>query len=351
MDKKYKLIIAVCLTLLAIILFFQFLLPYILPFVIAVVLASLIDPAVALLEEKAQIPRGLAVSIILVIILIIISLLLVIAFSRIFIELDKLVDDIPDYKTLGEQINWLLQQNENVTLLIEELELPSIVREEIADNLQNIYNSFRDLIQRLFTNLLAGVRSLPHVIAVFFISIIATFFASKDKEVIIEYCLRPFPKDWQRMIKKLQEEIITAVVGFIRAQLILITNTTIISVLGLLIVGSDYAIVLSLLCGALDLIPVIGPSLVYIPWAIVSFIIGDIVTGSSLLVIYGVIAAVRQITEPKILGANIGVHPLATLMSLYVGVQLFGILGFIIGPALLIIIKAVLKSGIISFIV
>ncbi len=351
MDRKYKLLIAVCIIFLAVIVFFQFLLSYILPLVIAIILASLIDPAVAFLEKKAQISRGLAVAIILFIILVIISLLLVIAFSRIFIELDKLADDIPDYKTLGEHINWLLQQNENLTLLIEELELPSIVREEIAANLQNIYNGFKDFIQIVFTNLLAGVRSLPRVIAVFFISIIATFFASKDKEIIIEYCLRPFPKDWQRMIKQLQEEIITAVVGLIRAQLILITNTTIISILGLLIVGSDYVIVLSLLCGGLDLIPVIGPSLVYIPWAIVSFIIGDIRTAISLVAIYAIIAAVRQTTEPKILGANIGVHPLATLMSLYVGVQLFGILGFIIGPALLIIIKAVLKSGIISFIV
>ncbi len=351
MDKKYKLIIAVCITLLTLLFFFQFLLPYILPFVIAIILASLIDPAVVLLEEKAQLPRGIAVAIILFIILIIISLLLVIAFSRIFIELDKLVDNIPDYQTLDQQINWLLQQNENVSLLIEELELPGIVRQEIADNLQGIYNNFRDLIQKLFTNLLAGVRSLPHLIAVFFISIIATFFVSKDKERIIQYCLRPFPKDWQKMIKKLQEEIITAVVGFIRAQLILITNTTIISIIGLLIVGSDYAIVLSLLCGVLDLIPVIGPSLVYMPWAIVAFIIGDISYGISLLVIYGVIAAVRQTTEPKILGANIGVHPLATLMSLYIGIQLFGILGFIIGPFLLIIIKAILKSGIISFVV
>ena len=351
MDKKYKIIISFCLILLAIILFFQFLLPYILPFVIAVVLTSLIDPVVDFLEEKAQLPRGIAVTIVLFIILIVIFLLVVVAFSRIFIELDKLVDDIPDYKTMGQHINWLLEQNQNLSLLIEELELPSIVREEITDNLQVLYNSFRELIQSLFTSLLDGVRSLPHLITIFFVSIIATFFISKDKNLVIEYCLSPFPDEWQQIIKKLQQEITTAIVGFIRAQLILIATTTLISVLGLLLIASDYAIVISLLSGLLDLIPVIGPSLVYIPWIIVSFIIGDIVTAIALLVIYSVIVTVRQIIEPKVLGANIGVHPLAILVSIYIGIQLFGISGFIVGPLLLIILKAIVTSGIISFIV
>ncbi|MCK8816494.1 sporulation integral membrane protein YtvI [Natroniella sulfidigena] len=321
---------------------------YVLPFIIAVVVASLIEPAVLFLEKEARFSRGIAVAIVLAIIIIFISLLLTISISRLLIELDKLVNDLPDYHKLGVRFEQLLEQNGNLSTLFDEWKVPETVRQTIFDNLQVLYNQAKNMINLSFTYLLGVVRSLPRVVITFFISFIATFFMSKDKELIIESCLAHIPSNWRAKIRAMQQDIISSIVGFIRAQLILITNTTIISIIGLLILRSNYAIVIGLVCGVLDLIPVIGPSLIFLPWAIYNLIIGNTSLGFGLLINYVVIAVVRQSTEAKIVGQNIGVHPLATLMALYLGVQFFGVAGFFIGPLFIIILNSIFKSGVIS---
>ncbi len=84
-----------------------------------------------------------------------------------------------------------------------------------------------------------------------------------------------------------------------------------------------------------------------IPWAVINIIMKHYSLAAALLVLYGVIVVTRQIIEPKIMGKNIGLHPLATLISLYIGMRIFGIIGILIGPLTLIVIKALQKTSII----
>ncbi|MCK8826279.1 sporulation integral membrane protein YtvI [Natroniella acetigena] len=328
----------------------NYLIGYVLPFIIGIILASLIEPAVLFLEREAKFSRGMAVAIVLAIIIIFISLLLTISISRLLIELDTLVHELPDYNKLGARFDWLLEQNGNLSTLFDEWQVPGTVRETIIDNLEILYAQIKNMIDLSFTYLLEAVRKLPRVIITIFISLLSTFFISKDKEIIIESCLSYIPSGWREKVRVMQYDIISSIVGFIRAQMFLITNTTIISIIGLLILRSNYAIVIGLVCGVLDLIPVIGPSLIFLPWAIYNFIIGNTSLGLGLLINYIIIAVVRQSTEAKIVGQNIGIHPLATLMALYLGVQFFGVVGFFIGPVFLIILNSIIKSGVISIV-
>ena len=94
--------------------------------------------------------------------------------------------------------------------------------------------------------------------------------------------------------------------------------------------------------------PVLGPGLVFVPWIIWEFISGHTGLGVSLLVVYTVISVVRQILEPKIVGDSIGLHPLATLISLYVGLQLGGVVGMILGPVTVVIVIACYRAGLLD---
>jgi len=351
MKKIYKLSLGLVLLLIVSIFFLKYALSYLLPFVIAVIVASLIDPVVELFEQRANLPRGLSIVIVLSIIIIFISLILTISFSRLFVELNNLLNNLPDYQSFGKQLDWISERNQQLSRVIEELEIPESFKESINNNFQYFYDKIKEFIQLTSSNLLGIVKKLPNFATVLLISLIATFFISRDKELIVEALLKPFPNKWRHKIEQVQRDIMKAGIGFIRAQMLLITITTLISIIGLSILGSSYSIVVGLTGGLLDFIPVIGPSLIFVPWAIYNLIVGNVSFAIGLFILYGIMGATRQILEAKIVGRSIGIHPLAILVAMYLGVQLLGIAGFFIGPASLVVLKAVFQAGFISIII
>ncbi|HHW60769.1 MAG TPA: AI-2E family transporter, partial [Syntrophomonadaceae bacterium] len=98
--------------------------------------------------------------------------------------------------------------------------------------------------------------------------------------------------------------------------------------------------------GLFDILPILGPGTIFVPWVIWEFMSGRAGMGISLLIVYIIISAVRQFLEPKVVGDNIGLHPLLTLISLYVGLQLGGLVGMILGPIILVILIASYRAGV-----
>ena len=134
--------------------------------------------------------------------------------------------------------------------------------------------------------------------------------------------------------------------GFIKAQLTLISITTIIILIGLLVLRVNYAITIALVTGLVDIIPYLGTGLIFVPWIIYEFITGDINLAIGLVVLYVIVLVQRQIMEPKVLSSNIGMDPLATLISLFVGFKLIGFLGLIVGPITLVILTTLQKANV-----
>ena len=81
-----------------------------------------------------------------------------------------------------------------------------------------------------------------------------------------------------------------------------------------------------------------------IPWAIISGVNGDIKLGIALLILYDIVLVVRQVLEPRIVSNKIGVHPIFTLIAMYTGFKVIGIIGLFIGPIVLIILKNVFET-------
>jgi sporulation integral membrane protein YtvI len=129
------------------------------------------------------------------------------------------------------------------------------------------------------------------------------------------------------------------IIGFVRAQLTLIGMTFIIVLIGLLILKVKYAFLIAFIIGFVDLIPYLGTGFVFFPWIIVSFLIGAKNLAIGLIILYVLVVIQRNIIEPKVLSSNIGLDPLSTLIAIYLGFAIFGVLGLIIGPVMLIIFK------------
>ncbi|WP_281273749.1 AI-2E family transporter [Biomaibacter acetigenes] len=163
----------------------------------------------------------------------------------------------------------------------------------------------------------------------------------------MKFLMNILPDTLQEKIKKVQIELFLSFINMIKAQVILVTISTTITILGFYILKVDYALTLGLICGLLDILPLFGPSLVFIPWIIFSVIMGNISFAMGLLILYVIIIGSRQIFQAKIIGQNLGIDPLLTLVSIYLGIEIFGFMGLFIGPLVVVIMRALIHSGII----
>lgn len=128
---------------------------------------------------------------------------------------------------------------------------------------------------------------------------------------------------------------------YVKTQLIIMLLTTIICVMGLYIMGNDYPLLLGVVIGIMDALPVLGTGTLFLPWIVVDVILGKYKKAVMLLVIYLVCYYMRQFLEPKMMGSRLGVSPVWMLISIYAGLKLFGISGVITGPIGLIMIKEI----------
>jgi sporulation integral membrane protein YtvI len=136
----------------------------------------------------------------------------------------------------------------------------------------------------------------------------------------------------------------SALFGYIRAQLILMTVTFTQLSIGLWIIGIKNYILLALIISFVDALPVLGTGGIMVPWAAYSFITGNLKIGISLLILYAIVLVVRNLIEPKVLGEQIGMHPLLTLVAMYAGLQILGVAGLIIGPITVLTVKNIMSA-------
>lgn len=312
-----------------------------LPFILAVVLAVLIDPLVNLLESK-KIKRGFAVAIALLLLIVVITFLLIVVISRLVLELSELYQELPTYTRTfyGCFLDFLeLMRN-----FLTRNPLPQEIQSAILNSMNVVIDQSGSLIAKSINFLFGLFAGLPGFLTILLVSTVATFFMSKDRERLVQMFYRYLPIKYKNTTIGLVSHVNNALIGFFRAEVILIGITMVIATLGLFIIRINYAFTIGIIVGFLDLLPVVGPGTLFIPWAIVALFTSNIKVGVGLLILYGIISVVRQLIEPKILAENIGLNPLAVLLSLYLGLKLIGISGIIIGPFIFIILKGLLVS-------
>ena len=150
---------------------------------------------------------------------------------------------------------------------------------------------------------------------------------------------RFYPK-WRRVLLRLKETGVT----YMKAQAIIMTVIAAICVGALWIMKNPYYLVLGIGLGIMDALPVIGTGLVTYPAAIIFFLKGDLVMAAGFLVIELLTSVVRELMEPRLIGKKVGTYPVVIMAAVYVGLFVFGIWGFVLGPVALLLIYAIGKE-------
>lgn len=324
------------------------------PFVFAILFAFMMNPVVNFLEKKVKLPRGLSVFTTMVLIVGVIVGLVSLLIAEIIAGTTYLAAVVPEqFKRLVKYIEELFTAQiipfyNRLNEMFNTLSLNQ--KETVIDNIQNVGSKVGTSVARFLQEILNGIPMLlakmPNLATVFIFTLLATFFISKDWYKLKIRVKQLMPHRVSKSTGHVVDELKKALFGFVKAQLTLISLTFGIVLIGLFILRVDYAFTIALILGILDLLPYLGVGTVLIPWALYSFFSGDIGLGFGLSILYMVTVIQRQLAEPKILSSKIGIDPLATLVSLFIGFKLLGFLGLIAGPITLVIIRTLHSANV-----
>ncbi|MFM9277736.1 sporulation integral membrane protein YtvI [Paenibacillus jiagnxiensis] len=328
--------------------------PLVYPFLLAWLVAYAMNPLVLFLHKKAKLPHWLAVTLSLFVYLGAILLVLSAAVTRIvkeLIELTKTFDiHIEQFKSLF--ISWTKSDIiQNIIVEIDKFirenpDYQQTINNNIDKTTQNVSSAVTDLVSRFFNGILSFLTALPNMGAVLMVIVLAAFFISKNWERHGRTFSGLVPVGLHKTAADIWQDLRKALFGYLRAQFIMISITAVIVIIGLIILQVDSAFTIGLMIGLIDLLPYLGVGIVMIPWAIYAFMSDNFALGLGLSILYIVILIARQIAEPKVLASSVGLDPLATLIAMFVGLKLFGVLGLIIGPVSLVVLDAFNRANV-----
>ena len=340
MPRPLLLIIYAAVAVLVAIAAVKYILPILLPFIIAVVFWLFMEPVIKGLQ-KVKMSRGMATLASMLLIFGGLGVVLVAVIVRLVSELIQLSVLLP--LETSEINNYVQSVIARVTDFY--ITLPPAVTSSLEQNINSITATLQGVASKFANSLLSIISLVPGTLVILVVILLSSFFIARDKQVIIDFVIHIIPAPWGEKIISAARDVATAFLSYVRAQAILIFISTCLSVIGLYIIGADYALLMGITIGVFDMMPVLGPAIIYLPWIVWSFATGATVFGVKLAVLYLVVAVVRQVLETKIVSANLGLHPLATLISMYAGLWTIGLAGLVLGPILLIAIQSFYKAG------
>lgn len=188
------------------------------------------------------------------------------------------------------------------------------------------------LLERLASAVSGFAGALPGAFIFTLVLGISTAYFAYDLERINGAVRSVLPNRICTKISSAKNNFFDIGIKYIRSYFILMLITVLTLLFGFFVIGVEYAGLLALFVGVLDILPVIGVGTVLVPWSIFAFITSDIRLGVGLAVIFLINAVVRQLIEPKIVGKSLGIHPVLTLVLIYAGYSFFGVWGMIILP-------------------
>lgn len=326
----------------AVYLSFRYLLPLVIPFLIAYLFALALRPSAVWLEKKCRfcvrkkefhLPLAVIGGVEILIIMGILGILLYLGGRKLCTEAALFFDNLP--QLLNRLDQWLT----GCCFFTESLlHLPKgflvkMLQEMLMGGSKAMKETAMPFLMVNSMTVLHGIVAATVMGVVLFIATILTLQEMEDIR------LRRDQSIFRREFALLGGRIMTVGSAWLKTQGSIMVFTMCICTLGLLIMGSPYSILLGVGIGLLDALPIFGTGTVLIPWAIIRLASRDWVYGTGLFVIYIITYLLRQVMEAKVMGGKVGLTPLETLISMYVGLKLFGLLGFILGPIGLLIIE------------
>ena len=312
-------------------------LPFVVAFLVAWVLSFLVDFA----NAKLHLRRGVAAVLAVVLFYGILAALLYLLGSRIVelvqgcaTEVTCFFKDtvIPLLQTVNTWVEGILEesaQNVNTTAVNRASKMTSGVSAKVFDGMS------------------AVATHIPGICMDMFLTIIATVLIELEFPDICAFIERQIPKRWRSCVTELRKYVMGTLGKCVFSYCLILLLTFTELTVGLLLLRIEGAVVIAFIIAILDIFPVLGTGTILLPWAVIASASGNLPLGIGLLLLYLVITVVRNIVEPHLVGKQMGLSPIVTLVSMIVGLHFLGIAGMILLPLVVAFLKSLNDSGII----
>lgn len=328
--------------------FIRYIFPMIWPMALGCIIAFLLQKPIRFLSDKTGIQKKFCGLVMSLTFYIAIFGLISLAGIEVFGTAQKLVQSIPSfyYDTVEPTMLHAFNQLDDAKLWNSKDLYDLFYSFETQ-----IFNTLGDMVKKISTGTVSFVSGVASALPALFIKIvlliISTVFVSMDFDKLVLFCMNQLNEKHSNMVYEVKNYVVGTLFVCIRSYALIMSITFVELSIGLTIIGIDQSVLIAFCIAIFDILPVLGTGGIMIPWALTNLVLGNFGLGLSLLVVYVLITIVRNILEPKIVGGQLGLHPIVTLTSMFAGVQLMGIIGLFGFPIFLSLLCHLNDQGLI----
>lgn len=312
----------------------RFLLKYLTPFVVGSAIAWLVQKPAKFISGKTRIKRKLAAAGLALAVFLLAAGLCVFAVIKISSGISNFAGEVSGY---AEEISAFFEKIKKSTELFFN-DMP----EELSALADSFFKKASDTMISAVTGFVSDSAAyiagrMPGILLSCIVSAVAACYIAADFPSLIRFARGVIGPRVYGNIRKVKEIFVTSVFKLGKGYAILMLMTFAELLAGFYLLGIKHALLLAALTAMIDILPVLGTGTVLVPWAAVLFILGDIGTAGGITVLYAVITVIRNFAEPRIIGGQMGINPLFTLLAMFIGIKLFGVAGIFLLPVALIV--------------
>lgn len=324
----------------------KYLIPVLTPFIVAFVLAFLIQrPAEGLARMTGISRKHLAVPMLILLYIILFGVVLL-GGGKAFSMIRSLIISIPG-----------IYRREILPFLNDMLELVGanlsktdpFVSSQIENSLEQVVENIGQMVSTLSVNILQMVSEyitrIPSALIRIVITVVTSFYMCADYERIMNAIWSIMPETGRQTCRDIKKYGLNMIKVYLKSYSLLLFMTFAELTIGFLILRIPHPFIVALVIAVFDILPVLGTGGILIPWAVVLAVIGNYSLAVGIMLLYLVVTVIRNSVEPRIVGRQIGLHPLLTLIAMFTGVSLAGLPGLILLPMAVMIFVNMMKNG------
>ena len=287
------------------------------PFIIAYIITKILRPLMVKIDKKIKLPR-LITTLLCLLIFVAIAGIIIWVFSLCIVDGIEYVIDLISTYTNGDDLSKYIQMLENTLAKLSEtfdiqIDLNAITNE--------FYNVVKTVIKTLSSISIKLVISFPDMLVTFIIGSLAAFYMLYDYDKIAIFINRQLSPKTKHVLEAFNNDVLSSFFKMIFSYILISVICFIELGIGFFVLDIKDAWFIALIIAIVDVFPIVGSGGILVPWGIIALIFGNPVKGIGLMVLWGIIVIVRQIVEPKLVGSQIGLHPLITIMAMYIGLS------------------------------
>lgn len=327
----------------------KYAMPLLAPFVAAFIIAFLLQRPIRAISKPLHLPQKPIALLTVLIFYAAVGVLLSLIGLRVISAIAALIRTLPGLYDAYIRPNFMDVLDDLEAIFMDmDPALVSVIEDLGSQFIQTVGKMISNLSVSVMGFASAFATALPSLFIELVLLLISTFFIAMDYDALTSFCMRQFHPSTKDILVEVKRYVMGTLLVCIRSYLIIMSITFVELSIGLTAIGVKNAVLVAFCIAIFDILPVLGTGGIMLPWAAITLLQGNYPLALGLILVYVAITVIRNIIEPKIVGGQLGLHPVVTLCSMFVGVQLFGVIGLFGFPIGLSLLQHLNNNGVIK---